>query len=51
MQWTKPDFQEITLNMEVTAYVNTEGEVLKAEESPRRTEAQESLAKASRPND
>ena len=24
MQWTKPDFQEITLNMEVTAYVNTE---------------------------
>ena len=27
MQWTKPDFQEITLNMEVTAYVNTEGSV------------------------
>jgi coenzyme PQQ precursor peptide PqqA len=27
MQWTKPDFQEITLNMEVTAYVNTEGAV------------------------
>lgn len=27
MQWAKPDFQEITLNMEVTAYVNTEGSV------------------------
>jgi coenzyme PQQ precursor peptide PqqA len=24
MKWTKPDFQEITLNMEVTAYVNTD---------------------------
>jgi len=24
MQWTKPDFQEITLNMEVTGYVNTD---------------------------
>jgi coenzyme PQQ precursor peptide PqqA len=24
MQWTKPDFEEISLNMEVTAYVNTE---------------------------
>src|SRR5581483_3347584 len=24
MPWTKPDFQEITLNMEVTAYVNTD---------------------------
>lgn len=27
MQWTKPDFQEITLNMEVTGYVNTDDEV------------------------
>ena len=27
MPWTKPDFQEITLNMEVTAYVNTEDEI------------------------
>ena len=26
MQWTKPDFEEISLNMEVTAYVNTDGE-------------------------
>jgi len=24
MKWTKPDFQVITLNMEVTAYVNTD---------------------------
>jgi coenzyme PQQ precursor peptide PqqA len=24
MTWTKPDFAEITLNMEVTAYVNTD---------------------------
>jgi coenzyme PQQ precursor peptide PqqA len=30
MPWTKPDFQEITLNMEVTAYVNTEAEVRKS---------------------
>jgi coenzyme PQQ precursor peptide PqqA len=24
MQWTRPDFEEITLCMEVTAYVNTD---------------------------
>jgi coenzyme PQQ precursor peptide PqqA len=24
MPWTKPDFVEVTLNMEVTAYVNTD---------------------------
>ena len=23
-QWTKPDFEEITLGMEATAYVNTD---------------------------
>jgi coenzyme PQQ precursor peptide PqqA len=28
MQWTRPDFQEITLNMEVTAYVNTDDDVI-----------------------
>lgn len=28
MQWTKPDFQEITLGMEVTAYVNTDEAVV-----------------------
>lgn len=32
MQWSKPDFQEITLNMEVTAYANTDGEVRKQPE-------------------
>ena len=26
MEWTKPDFVEISLNMEVTAYVNTDDE-------------------------
>lgn len=26
MRWTEPDFTEISLNMEVTAYVRTEGE-------------------------
>lgn len=26
MQWTKPDFEEICLAGEVTAYVNTDGE-------------------------
>lgn len=34
MQWSKPDFQEITLNMEVTAYVNTEGDIRKPQEKP-----------------
>lgn len=34
MQWSKPDFQEITLNMEVTAYVNTEGDVRKPQTKP-----------------
>ena len=24
MKWTKPDYQEISLGMEVTAYVNTD---------------------------
>ena len=39
MPWTKPDFQEISLNMEVTGYVNTDGEVLRTAESPTRPEA------------
>lgn len=34
MQWTKPDFEEISLNMEVTAYVNT-GDDEKTPEQPR----------------
>ena len=28
MSWKKPDFEEIALCMEVTAYVNTEEELL-----------------------
>ena len=27
MQWTKPDFEELSLSMEVTAYANTDGEL------------------------
>ncbi len=27
MQWMKPDFEEITLNMEVTAYLNTDKDI------------------------
>jgi coenzyme PQQ precursor peptide PqqA len=41
MPWTKPDFQEITLNMEVTAYVNTDDEVRKSAKSPKPTFAEE----------
>ena len=54
MQWTKPDFQEITLNMEVTAYVNTASEVLKAEEPPEVQSlviSQQSLVQATQPSD
>jgi coenzyme PQQ precursor peptide PqqA len=40
MQWTKPDFQEISLNMEVTAYANTD-DSLPTVEKPQRTEAPE----------
>ena len=39
MQWTKPDFQEITLNMEVTAYVNTEEAIRKLGDLPKRGDA------------
>jgi coenzyme PQQ precursor peptide PqqA len=38
MSWTKPDFQEITLNMEVTAYVHTDGAVRKMEGPARKPE-------------
>ena len=27
MHWTKPDFEEISLSMEVTAYANTDGDL------------------------
>lgn len=38
MRWTKPDYEEIMLGMEVTAYVNTDDQVLPAEDGPARTE-------------
>ena len=46
MPWTKPDFQEITLNMEVTGYVNTDDGVRKAEE-PKKVEANAPVEKDS----
>ncbi len=38
MPWTKPDFEEINLSGEVTAYVNTDDEVFAAEQQLARTE-------------
>jgi len=38
MPWSKPDFVEISLNMEATAYVNTDGAVQTAVERDRPTE-------------
>jgi coenzyme PQQ precursor peptide PqqA len=43
MQWTKPDFEEITLCMEVTAYVNTDDRRQPQEEA-RRTDSPPSAA-------
>lgn len=37
MQWIKPDYTEISLGMEVTAYVNTDDN-LPLDEPPQRTE-------------
>jgi coenzyme PQQ precursor peptide PqqA len=44
MPWTKPDFEEISLNMEVTAYVNTD------EDAPARPAAQAEPQPAARDN-
>ena len=45
MQWTKPDFEEISLNMEVTAYVNTDDKAVVSCQLPvAREEAASSLA-------
>lgn len=48
MQWTKPEFREISLGGEMTAYVNTDARVRTAEErdEPRAdvTEPREALA-------
>ena len=38
MRWTKPDFEEINLSGEVTAYVNSDEEVRKSETVPARGE-------------
>jgi coenzyme PQQ precursor peptide PqqA len=38
MRWSTPDFEEINLNGEVTAYVNSDEEVRKSEHVPARTE-------------
>ena len=40
MQWTKPDFQEITLGMEVTGYVNIDDR-LQPTTDPQRAEPRE----------
>jgi coenzyme PQQ precursor peptide PqqA len=47
MQWTKPDFLEITLNMEVTAYVNTDGDIL--EVAPAQRHGKETASQSSAP--
>ena len=38
MRWTTPDFAEINLSGEVTAYANTDDEVRKSERDVPRTE-------------
>lgn len=38
MRWNTPDFEEINLSGEVTAYVNSDVEVQKSERVPVRTE-------------
>jgi coenzyme PQQ precursor peptide PqqA len=44
MQWTKPEYQEISLNMEVTAYVNTDDTIVKPAELRRQDEPSSSVA-------
>lgn len=44
MQWSKPEYQEVSLNMEVTAYVNTDEN--RDENLPRREEAKPAPANA-----
>lgn len=38
MRWNKPDFEEINLSGEVTAYVNSDEVVRNSEHIPARTE-------------
>ncbi len=39
MRWNTPDFEEINLSGEVTAYVNSDDEVRNSERLPARAEA------------
>lgn len=48
MTWTKPDFEEISLSMEVTAYANTDDAVAAAPRD-RSTDSLESREVLSRP--
>ncbi|HLJ12671.1 MAG TPA: pyrroloquinoline quinone precursor peptide PqqA [Planctomycetaceae bacterium] len=48
MKWLAPDFEEINLSGEVTAYVNTDDEVRKSETAPPRREA---VAEAEKPRE
>ncbi len=41
MQWTKPDFEVISLAMEVTAYVNTDESLAPLEETFRAAQKSE----------
>ncbi len=38
MRWNRPDFEEINLSGEVTAYVNSDEEVRKSEHAVARTD-------------
>jgi coenzyme PQQ precursor peptide PqqA len=46
VEWSKPDFVEITLGMEVTAYVNTDAAVNTTAAPPARTPAADSESAA-----
>jgi coenzyme PQQ precursor peptide PqqA len=46
MQWSKPEFQDITLNMEVTAYVNTDDSIVRPVEVRREGEPSSSATAA-----
>lgn len=39
MQWTKPEFEEVNLAMEVTAYVNTDNPLSAVDKPARLSEA------------
>lgn len=39
MQWTKPEYQEITLGGELTAYCNTDDSLQPTDERPVRAES------------